>query len=175
MLLRLLRELQSRIRFAQDPVAYLRAQGARIGERVELYGGSIHTFGSEPYLVSIGDDVTISNGVEFVTHDGGLRVVRKEHPGAYYYAPITVGDRAFIGAGALILPGVSIGERSVIGAGAVVTRDVPAETVVAGNPAVPIKSTEEYGLARRSEWVDTSGLSPAQKRAKLEAEGLSDR
>lgn len=53
-------------------------------------------------------------------------------------APITVGADAFVGARALILPGLVLGERAVVGAGAVVTRDVPADTTVAGNPARPV-------------------------------------
>jgi len=49
--------------------------------------------------------------------------------------PIFVGTNAFVGARALVLPGVSIGDRAIIGAGSVVTRDVPADAIVAGNPA----------------------------------------
>ena len=112
----------------------------RIGDRVEIIGGHIHTFGSEPYLVAIGDQVTISNDVQFITHDGGLRVIRDRHPGAYYYAPITVESRVFIGAKALVLPGVAIGEGAVVAAGAVVASDVDPGTVVAGVPARKVKS-----------------------------------
>lgn len=49
--------------------------------------------------------------------------------------PITIGDNVWIGGGAIILPGVTVGENSVVAAGAVVTRDVPANVGVAGNPA----------------------------------------
>ena len=169
MLRRIIRELSRRLAFARDPIGYHRRQGVVIGERVELIAGTIHTFGSEPYLVRIGDDVTISHGVDFITHDGGLRVIRDEHPDAYYYAPITVGDRVFIGAHATILPGVTIGDRAVVGAGAVVASDVPAGTVVGGVPARPIKTVAEYALARRAEWLDTGGLSEERKRALLQA------
>ncbi len=54
-------------------------------------------------------------------------------------AKITIGEDAFIGARAFILPGVTIGARSVIGAGSVVTRDVPADTIAAGNPCKVIR------------------------------------
>ncbi|MDI6774435.1 MAG: DapH/DapD/GlmU-related protein [Verrucomicrobiota bacterium] len=54
--------------------------------------------------------------------------------------PVRVGDNAWIGARALILKSVTIGENAVVGAGAVVTRDVAPNTVVAGNPAVVVKS-----------------------------------
>jgi acetyltransferase-like isoleucine patch superfamily enzyme len=49
--------------------------------------------------------------------------------------PIVIGANAFVGVRAIVLPGISIGERAVIGAGAVVTKSVSANTIVAGNPA----------------------------------------
>ena len=51
-----------------------------------------------------------------------------------YSFPITIGDGAWIGAGAIILPGITIGKYAVIGAGSVVTKDVPDYTIAAGNP-----------------------------------------
>ena len=53
--------------------------------------------------------------------------------------PITIGDNVWIGGGAIVLPGVTICEDAVVGAGSVVTKDVPARTVVAGNPARVIR------------------------------------
>jgi acetyltransferase-like isoleucine patch superfamily enzyme len=50
-------------------------------------------------------------------------------------APIILEDGAWIGAGAIILPGVTVGTRAVVGAGSVVVKDVPAGSIVAGNPA----------------------------------------
>ncbi|HYZ76336.1 MAG TPA: sugar O-acetyltransferase [Gaiellaceae bacterium] len=63
--------------------------------------------------------------------------------GLEYAAPIAIGDDAWLGGGAIVLPGVTIGDRAVVGAGSVVTRDVPADTVVAGNPARVIRTLEE--------------------------------
>ncbi|MEX1114487.1 MAG: acyltransferase [Akkermansiaceae bacterium] len=57
--------------------------------------------------------------------------------------PITIGDDVFIGTNSIILKGVTIGDRAVIGAGSVVTRDVPADTIAAGNPAVVIRTAKE--------------------------------
>jgi putative colanic acid biosynthesis acetyltransferase WcaF len=59
--------------------------------------------------------------------------------------PIVVGEDAFVGTHALVLPGVVIGEGAVVGAGSVVTKDVPAWMIVAGNPARPIKRREFRG------------------------------
>lgn len=163
MLLRVFRLLFDLARHARDPIAYHRSKGVRIGRQCELIGTTLHTFGSEPYLVALGDNVTVSHGVDFVTHDGGLRVVRGDHPDAYYYAPITVGSNVFIGARCILLPGVTIGDRAVVGAGAVVARDVPPGVVVAGVPAREIKPVDEYAFARRDAWIDTSGLTQEAK------------
>ena len=54
--------------------------------------------------------------------------------------PVKIGDNVWIGMNAVILKGVTIGDNSVVAAGAVVTRSVPTNTIVAGNPAVPVKS-----------------------------------
>jgi len=60
--------------------------------------------------------------------------------------PVTIGDDVFIGANSIILKGVTIGDRAIIGAGSVVTRDVPADCIAAGNPAVVIRKAESRKL-----------------------------
>ncbi|HEX8551017.1 MAG TPA: sugar O-acetyltransferase [Abditibacteriaceae bacterium] len=88
--------------------------------------------------VEIGDDVLIGPnvGIYTATHPLDVTVRRQLLELA---KPIRIACDAWIGGGAQILPGVSIGEGAVVGAGAVVTRDVPARTVVAGNPARVLK------------------------------------
>lgn len=110
--------------------------------------------------IEIGDDVTIAWGVCIYDHDSHsldwrerVEDIRQQnedfHAGRNFIAnkdwsrvntaPIQICDKAWIGMNAIILKGVTIGEGAVVGAGAVVTHDVPAWTVVAGNPAREVK------------------------------------
>jgi acetyltransferase-like isoleucine patch superfamily enzyme len=154
-------------RLHQDPIRYFRRQGVEIGEGVEIFGPNLFTFGSEPYLVSIGDQVTISHNVDFITHDGGLRVVRHKYPGAYLYGRIEVADNCFIGAHCVLLLGARVGAGSVIGSGSVVSGEIPSGVVAVGRPAKPVKSVDEYVRAKKHLWVDTKALSSAAKRELL--------
>ena len=84
--------------------------------------------------VTIGNHVLFGPGVQIITADHPRDMVERRtllEAGR----PVTVHDGAWIGAGAIILPGVTIGEGAIVGAGSVVTKDVPAGTTVIGNPA----------------------------------------
>lgn len=118
-------------------------------------------FGSEPYLITFEDYVRLSFDVVFITHDGGAWAFRDlpECADVIKYGRIHVGERTFIGCRSIIMPNVTIGKRCVIAAGSVVTKDVPDGTVVAGIPAKPIMTTEEY--AKRS----LEAMSPYDKEA----------
>lgn len=154
-------------RLYHDPVGYFRSQGADIGENVEIFGANLFTFGSEPYLVSIGNQVTISHKVDFITHDGGLGVARSEYPDAYLYGRIQVADNCFLGAHCVLLPGARVGAGSIIGSGSIVTGEIPPGVVAVGVPAKPVKSVEEYIQGKRHLWIDTRGLTPDAKEALL--------
>lgn len=119
---------------------YLRKQGVKIG-----VGCSIKTkfFGSEPYLVEIGNHVQITDGVRIFTHGGGW-VFRDKHPNFDSFGRVKIGNNVYIGNCALIMPGVIIEDNVIIGAGAVVTKSIPANSVVAGNPAKIICETSDY-------------------------------
>lgn len=105
--------------------------------------------------ITIGDDVIISWGVTLVDHNShSLEWSHRKHDVADWMRgakdwshvdvrPIKICDKVWIGFGATILKGVVIGEGAVIGAGSIVTHDVPAYTVVAGNPARSIKQIDE--------------------------------
>ncbi|ACQ79442.1 acetyltransferase, putative [Beutenbergia cavernae DSM 12333] len=85
--------------------------------------------------LTIGAGCDISAGVQIYTHSTARRCVSGRRYPDVDRAPVTIGDRVFLGAGAVVNMGVTIGDEAVIGAGAVVTKDVPARTVVAGVPA----------------------------------------
>jgi len=131
-------------RIKTDPVGYARRIGVEVGENCRLLGLDRGTFGTEPYLVRLGDHVSLTNGVRFVTHDGGVWVFREEHPEIDVIAPIVVGNNVYLGYYSMILPGVTIGDNCVIGAGSIVTRDVPSGIVAAGVPARSIRTIDEY-------------------------------
>lgn len=91
------------------------------------------------YSITIGDDCLIGSNVQFlaVSHaTNPAERLNKEN----FAAPIALGNNVWIGAGAIILAGVNIGENSIVGAGAVITKNVMANTVVAGNPAREIRT-----------------------------------
>jgi maltose O-acetyltransferase len=91
------------------------------------------------WAITIGDRVTLASHVLVLAHDAAT----KRLTGYTVVRPVSIGDRTYVGAGAIILPGVSIGSDCVIGAGSIVTRDIPDGTVAAGNPARPIRSSAE--------------------------------
>ena len=127
-----------------DHEGYARWIGVKMGHSVRIYGNPTKMFGSEPWLVTLGNFVHITTGVLFLTHDGGTLLFRHVTRDLEITAPVTVGSHVYIGVRAIILPGVTIGDNCIIAAGAVVTKDVPPNCVVGGVPAKVIKSTKEY-------------------------------
>lgn len=132
-----IRKLLRKIRGGAYSVEELRAHGAHVGE--DCYIGTKHIDLAHGFLISIGDHVTVSNA-RILTHDAST----KRFLGYSKVGRVTVGDYSFIGAGAIILPGVNIGKNVIVGAGSVVTKNIPDNCVVAGNPARFVCSTEEY-------------------------------
>lgn len=120
---------------------YFRQQGATIGEGCYIVPRSL---GTEPYLVTIGNHVAITEGVRLHTHDGGTWIFRQEHPDLRVFGTITIEDNCLIGLGAQILPGVTIGKNSIVGAGSIVISDVPPNSIVMGIPARIFGSIAKY-------------------------------
>lgn len=138
-----------RIKFMSNEkyIEYLRTLGVQIGKNCNISKNA--NFGSEPWLIRIGNDVRITKGVEFITHDGGLWTLRKKgliSEEEVIYGAISVGDNCNISWNVIIMPGVNIGKNSIIGAGAVVTKTIPEGVIFAGVPARFIETIEEYYL-----------------------------
>lgn len=161
----LISELRRRNRRRRDPIAYARSLGVQIGKGCRLIAVD---FGSEPYLVRLGDHVSATATV-FGTHDGGVWVFRDRRPDADLIAPITVGNNVFLGLRTTILPGVAIGDNVVVGAGSVVTRDLPSDCVAVGAPAKPLRALDEYWQSVEPRLLPTNLLPPEEKRRFLEA------
>ena len=146
-MLRILKTLSSRavdlvVLATRGGVALARRKGVTVGEGCRIY---IRHFGSEPFLIKIGDGVTVTSGVRIITHDGSTGLVRDQSGRRYQsYGPVNIGDNVFIGVNSIILPGVTIGSNVVIGAGSVVTRDIEDGMVAVGNPAKVVGSFNTF-------------------------------
>lgn len=129
--------------FVRSPFYCDYGDGIRIGARCFVNFNCTMLDGAP---ITIGDEVLLASGVQLITAthpvDPGPRREAWEQA-----LPITIGDGAWLGGGAIVCPGVSIGENTVVGAGAVVTKDLPAGVVAYGNPA---RVAREIGEGDRS-------------------------
>lgn len=146
----MLKTLIDRYKKSRNPVKYWRSLGAKIGEDCEIYSSA--SLGGEPYLITVGDKVRINSNVIFVTHDGGvwvLRNLREEFRDIDKFGKIATGNNVHIGVGA------------------VVTRDIPDNSIAVGVPARVIKTVEEYAEQHKSEFFNTKHMTPEEKREYL--------
>jgi len=141
----------------------LRRRGLRIGENCLVFTTA---FSSDPYLVEIGDHVAISQGVEFLTHDGSVWIFQ-DHPEMDVFGPIKVGSNSYFGTNCTILPGTRIGSNCIIGSGSVVRGVIPDDSVVLGNPAKVVMKTSllQQLLVNHKHRLDTRNLPPREKKA----------
>ena len=107
--------------------------------RIESYFWS----SAEPYLITIGSHCALTENTKIYTH-GGARIARGKYPDFDVFGKVVLGDRVYVGSGAQIMPGVTIGDNVLIAAGSVVTKSIPSNVVVAGNPAKYVCSLDEY-------------------------------
>ncbi len=141
----------------------LKKKGFDIGEGCEIYPNV--SFGTEPYLIHIGNHVRIISESKLITHDGTVWVLRENmnNPKLDCFGEIHIGNNVCIGIGSIILPGVNIGNNCVIGAHSVVTKSIPDSSVAVGVPARVIETIEEYSMKMSSKLVETRDMSPEDK------------
>ena len=140
-----------------------RKAGVKIGENNFI---ASHFWSSEPYLITIGSNCDITSGVKFFTH-GGARAARATYPKFDFFGKINVGSYVYIGTNSLIMPGVSIGDNVLIAAGSVVTKSIPSNVVVGGNPAKILCSLDVFIERNKKYDTNSKGLSYEEKKKLL--------
>jgi acetyltransferase-like isoleucine patch superfamily enzyme len=120
---------------------YARSIGVKIGNDCRI---RIHNWGSEPFLINIGNRVWVTAHCIFLTHDGSTNLITDEKGRRQRFGRIKIGNNVFIGARSTFLPGVTVGDNCVIGTGSVVTKSIPSGYVVSGNPARIMCTLEKY-------------------------------
>lgn len=143
------------------PEKYARHIGVNFGRGCRFYGKI--SWSTEPWIITLGNNVHITAEVRFVTHDGATLLFRDKQPDLEITKPIVIGDNVYIGTRATIMPGVKIGSNCIIGAGAVVTRDIPDNSVAVGVPAKVIKTAEDYFEKAKAESLHLGHLQGKEK------------
>ena len=131
------RNLLSEEQISKILIDKIRVGGGTVGENVDILSSNIDM--GEPYLLSIGSNVTIT-GVRILTHDASTY----KELGYTKVGRVTIGDNVFVGFGSIILPDTKIGNKVIIGAGSVVAKDIPDNSVAAGSPCKVICTYDEY-------------------------------
>ena len=119
---------------------YFRKTGIRVGERCNICSDIVTT---EPYLISIGNDTTISTEVLFLTHDASVGKIFGKDNGSDLIGKIKIGNNCFLGARSTILLGVTLADNVIVAAGSVVTKSFDkSNIIIGGNPAREIGTWE---------------------------------
>lgn len=127
-----LKKVLWRVVYWNNPVAYAEKKGVIVGEKSHFVDHP--NFGSEPYLVTIGEHVLISFGCAFITHDGAVNTAKgiTGRNDLWKYGKINIGNNVSIGARSVIMPSVNIGDNSIVGACSLVTKSIPSGEVWGG-------------------------------------------
>ena len=118
---------------------YRLTRGMKAGKNCHIYSWDTID-GGHPYLITIGDNVTISSNVTILTHDASTNVVGC----GTKIGKVTIGNNVFIGTRTIVLCNINIGNNVIVGAGSVVTHDLFDNGVYAGVPARYVSSVEDY-------------------------------
>jgi acetyltransferase-like isoleucine patch superfamily enzyme len=142
---------------------FFRNNGVNIGKGCNIYSNILTT---ESYLITIKDNVTISNDVQFITHDNSICKVNPEYTDLF--GEITIGESCFIGARVIILPGVTLAKNIIVGSGSVVTKSFHEPgIIIAGNPARRISNIKQFCENSNNYGFNISGLLKLEKKELL--------
>lgn len=147
-------------------IDYLRKQGMKIGKDCLVFYGD---FGSEPYLIEIGDHVAIAGRCVFINHEGGEWLFRDQFQNLNVFGKIIIGDNTFVGFNSILMPGTEIGSNCLVGAGSVVRGKIPDNSVLLGNPAKVVMKTSmvEKLIIHNKNRLDTRGMDWKKEREVL--------
>jgi maltose O-acetyltransferase len=171
---RLTRRVIARVR-GQVDVNRLVAQGLQLGRAVYI-APTAYVDPGHPWLIRIDDEGVIGPWAILLAHDPSTRL----HTGHTLVGRITIGRRAYVGHGAIIMPGSTVGDEAVIEAGAVVRGDIPARSVAVGNPAEVVDGVASFAERHREAiarepvwpmwgWTLRRGITEERKVAQREA------
>ena len=135
--------------------------GAKIGKNMRAFSPLLS---AESYLLEFGDNITVSTGVKFTTHDNAaIKIIPNRTD---IFGRIKIGNNCFIGQNTLILPGVELADNIIVGAGSVVTKSFKEEgIIIAGNPAKQISTIEDYHNKYKDNALNIKrGVSSKQKK-----------
>ena len=136
-----------------NPVKYAVKIGVNMRGTVHIYGNV--GWSTEPWIITLGNEVHITDGVKFLTHDGGTLLYRNKIPDLEITKPITVGNDVYIG------------NNVIIGAGAIVSKDIPDNSVAVGVPARVIKTADDYLEKIKKESLHLGNFKGEEKDKKL--------
>lgn len=141
-------------------IEYYRKRGVKIGERARIFSNILTP---EPYLLKIKNDVTISTGVKFITHDNSISKIFDDKTDSF--GEIEIGNNCFIGVNSIILHGVVLGDNVIVAAGSVVTKSfISGNVVIGGNPARVICGLEQYKKKSQNNAFNTRLLNFNEKK-----------
>lgn len=140
---------------SSDYVAYLRSLGMTIGDNTVIYSPNYCVIDqTRPWMIEIGNNVSITTGVTILTHGYDWSVFKGMYGDVLGSAGrVKIGDNVFIGMHSTILNGVTIGDNVVIGANSLINKDVPDNCVVVGNPQRVVCDIDSYLEKRRAAQV----------------------
>ena len=130
-------------------ISFLKKKGVTIDEGTAFYG-RVTIDWTRPYLVEIGKNCILTNGVVLLTHGFDLSVLLKVYGEMFCSSgKVVLEGNNFVGMNTVILKGVNIGRNTIIGACSVVTHDIPSNCIAAGNPCKVIMTLDEYYKKRK--------------------------
>lgn len=146
-----------------SPVKYARFVGVKLGANPII---NTKYFGSEPYLIEIGDNIRTSINVYFLNHDGAVHVLRnlyKEFEQADLFRKIIIGNNVYIGINVTILSGTKVGDDVIIGAGSLVRGELKSNSVYAGVPVKYICSIDDFKEKNSHLFINTLSTEQVKK------------